>query len=51
MRDRDESSFHHLFRVTFTPNAGGTYYIAASGESFEAGGYELRVIDITEGPD
>ena len=48
---RDESSSHHLFRVTFTPNAGGTYYIAASGESFEAGGYELRVIDITEDPD
>ena len=44
---RDESSSHHLFRVTFHAHAGGTYYIAASGESFEAGGYELRVIDIT----
>ncbi len=44
---RDESSAHHLFRVTFHARAGGTYYIAASGESFEAGGYELRVTDIT----
>ncbi len=44
---RDESSSHHLFRVTFHAHAGGTYYIAASGESFEWGGYELRVIDIT----
>ena len=43
----DESSAHHLFRVTFHAHAGGTYYIAASGESFEWGGYELRVIDIT----
>ena len=48
---RDESSAHHLFRVTFHAHAGGTYYIAASGESFEAGGYELRVIDITEDAD
>jgi hypothetical protein len=32
---RDESSAHHLFRVTFHAHAGGTYYIAASGESFE----------------
>ena len=48
---RDESSAHHLFRVTFHARAGGTYYIAASGESFEWGGYELRVIDITEDPD
>ena len=45
---RDESSSHHLFRVTFTPHTTGYYYIAASGESFEAGGYELRVIDITD---
>ena len=44
---RDESSAHHLFRVTFHVHADGTYYIAASGESFEKGGYELRVIDIT----
>ena len=44
---RDESSAHHLFRVTFHVHADGTYYIAASGESFERGGYELRVIDIT----
>ena len=48
---RDESSAHHLFRVTFHAHAGGTYYIAASGESFEWGGYELRVIDITEDTD
>ena len=47
---RDESSAHHLFRVTFHAHAGGTYYIAASGESFEWGGYELTVIDITEDP-
>ena len=44
---RDESSSHHLFRVTFHAHDGGTYYIAASGESFESGSYELRVIDIT----
>ena len=44
---RDESSSHHLFRVTFHAHDGGTYYIAASGESFEWGSYELRVIDIT----
>ena len=47
----DESSAHHLFRVTFHAHAGGTYYIAASGESFEWGGYELRVIDVTEDAD
>ena len=46
-RSRDESSAHHLFRVTFHVHDDGAYYIAASGESFEAGGYELRVIDIT----
>ena len=44
---RDESSSHYLFRVTFHVHDDGTYYIAASGESFETGGYELRVIDIT----
>ncbi len=44
---RDESSSHHLFRVTFHAHAGGTYYIAASGESFEGGSYELTVKDIT----
>ena len=48
---RDESSAHHLFRVTFHVHADGAYYIAASGESFEAGGYELRVIDITRDDD
>ncbi len=47
----DESSAHHLFRVTFHAHADGTYYIAASGESFEWGGYELTVIDITENTD
>ena len=47
---RDESSAHHLFRVTFHVHADGTYYIAASGESFEKGGYKLRVIDITRDP-
>ena len=43
----DESSAHHLFRVTFHVHDSGTHYIAASGESFEWGGYELTVIDIT----
>ena len=33
--------------MTFHVHADGAYYIAASGESFERGGYELRVIDIT----
>ena len=47
----DESSAHHLFRVTFHARAGGAYYIAASGESFEWGGYELTVIDVTEDAD
>ncbi len=42
-RSRDESISHHLFRVTFHAHAGGTYYIAASGESFEWGYYELTV--------
>ena len=51
MWSRDESSAHHLFRVTFHVHDDGTYYIAASGESFEAGGYELRVIDITRDDD
>ena len=45
-RSRDESSSHHLFRVMFHAHAGGTYYIAASGESFEWGGYELTVKDM-----
>ena len=45
---RDESDSHHLFRVTFHAHDDGTYYIAASGESFEWGSYELRVKDITE---
>ena len=40
---RDESSAHHLFRVTFHARADGTHYIAASGESFEWGYYELTV--------
>ena len=44
----DESDSHYLFRVTFHAHADGTYYIAASGESFEWGTYELTVSDITE---
>ena len=48
---RDESSAHHLFRVTFHAHDDGTHYIAASGESFERGGYKLRVIDITRDDD
>ncbi len=43
---RDESSSHHLFRVTFHAHDDGTYYIAASGESFEWGDYELTVKDM-----
>ena len=34
-------------RVEFTPTADGTYYISAGGVSFETGGYELTVSDIT----
>ena len=37
--------------MTFHVHDDGAYYIAASGESFEAGGYELRVIDITRDDD
>ncbi len=48
---RDESSAHHLFRVTFHAHDDGAHYIAASGESFEKGGYKLRVIDITRDDD
>ena len=48
---RDESSAHHLFRVTFHAHDDGAHYIAASGESFERGGYKLRVIDITPDDD
>ena len=48
---RDESSAHHLFRVTFHARADGTHYIAASGESFEWGYYELTVKKITQGAD
>ena len=33
--------------MAFHAQADGTHYIAASGESFEWGGYELTVIDIT----
>ena len=50
-RSRDESSAHHLFRVTFHAHDDGAHYIAASGESFEKGGYKLRVIDITRDDD
>ena len=47
----DANSSHHLARVEFTPHEDGTYYIAATGESFEGGGYELTVIDITRDAD
>ena len=47
----DANSSHHLARVEFTPEDDGTYYIAASGESFEWGDYELTVIDITQDDD
>ena len=47
----DANSSHHLARVEFTPHEDGTYYIAATGESFEWGGYELTVIDITRDAD
>ena len=47
----DANSSHHLARVEFTPHEDGTYYIAATGESFEWGSYELRVTDITQDDD
>ena len=47
----DANSSHHLARVEFTPADDGTYYIAASGESFTWGDYELTVIDITRDAD
>ena len=47
----DANRPHHLARVEFTPEEDGTYYIAATCESFGTGGYELRVIDITEDAD
>ena len=47
----DANRPHHLARVEFTPDADGTYYIAATGASFGSGGYELTVIDITEDAD
>ena len=37
--------------VEFTPHADGAYYISATGVSFETGGYELRLIDITQDDD
>ena len=37
--------------MEFTPEDDGTYYIAATGESFEWGSYELTVIDITQDDD
>ena len=45
---QDESSARHLFTVTFHAHSDGTYYVEASGESFEWGGYELRVTDVTQ---
>ena len=47
----DESDSHYLFRVTFTASSNRSYYIAASGESFEWGTYKLWVKDITEDDD
>ena len=47
----DANNSHHLARVEFTPEDDGTYYIAATGESFEWGSYELTVIDITQDDD
>ena len=47
----DANSSHHLARVEFTPEDGGTYYIAATGEAFEWGDYDLTVIDITRDAD
>ena len=47
----DANRPHHLARVEFTPEEDGTYYIAATCESFGTGGYELTVIDITEDAD
>ena len=43
----------HGAAARWLSGTGSSYsgYIAASGEPFEAGGYELRVIDITEDPD
>ena len=45
----DESTSHYLFRVTFHVHADGTYYIAASGESFEWGSYKLTVTETADG--
>ena len=47
----DANRPHHLARVEFTPNAGGLHFIAATGVSFERGGYELTVIDVTDDAD
>ena len=44
----DESSSHYLFRVTFHVHEDGTYYIAASGESFEWGSYKLSITTVTD---
>ena len=41
----------HLAWVEFTPDSEGTYYISASAIGSTTGGYELKVIDITEGTD
>ena len=49
--DSDESDSHYLFRVTFTASSNRSYYIAASGQSFEWGTYKLRVKDVTEDDD
>ena len=43
----------HGAAARWLSGTGSSYsgYIAAISEPFEAGGYELRVIDITEDPD
>ena len=49
--DRSGSGPFGGARSFFTPEAGGTYYISASGVSDSVGGYELTVTDVTDNPD
>ena len=50
-RYNESTSIHHLAWVEYTPGSEGTYYISASAIGSTTGGYELKVIDITEGTD
>ena len=50
-RYNESTSIHHLAWVEYTPGSEGTYYISASAIGSSTGGYELKVIDITEDPD